>query len=123
MVDIIGVVTGDSHLVPTFRFARRKGVRVVLDHMGHDVPLQLLHQPVPPKGTGRRSAAERSEVRREAVDPNFHPNRCPRTLKPPAQFTLKAPLRPLSPLIFLPIGVDTATKVLEHPTSSFRPVD
>ena len=35
--DIIVVVTGDSDLVPAFRFARREGVRVFLDHMGHGV--------------------------------------------------------------------------------------
>lgn len=37
MVDIIVVATGDSDLVPAFRFARREGVRVFLDHMGHGV--------------------------------------------------------------------------------------
>lgn len=41
MVDIIVVVTGDSDLVPAFRFARREGVRVVLDHMGHGVRRDL----------------------------------------------------------------------------------
>jgi len=41
MVDIIVVVTGDSDLVPAFRFARREGVRVFLDHMGHGVRRDL----------------------------------------------------------------------------------
>ncbi len=41
MVDIIVVVTGDSDLVPAFRFARREGVRVILDHMGHGVRRDL----------------------------------------------------------------------------------
>jgi uncharacterized LabA/DUF88 family protein len=41
MVDIIVVVTGDSDLVPAFRFARREGVRVYLDHMGHSVRRDL----------------------------------------------------------------------------------
>jgi uncharacterized LabA/DUF88 family protein len=41
MVDIIVVVTGDSDLGPAFRFARREGVRVFLDHMGHGVRREL----------------------------------------------------------------------------------
>lgn len=41
MVDIIVVVSGDSDLVPAFRFARREGVRVFLDHMGHGVRREL----------------------------------------------------------------------------------
>ena len=41
MVDIIVVVTGDSDLVPAFRFARREGVRAFLDHMGHGVRRDL----------------------------------------------------------------------------------
>ncbi len=41
MVDIIVVVTGDSDLVPAFKFARREGVRVFLDHMGHGVRREL----------------------------------------------------------------------------------
>lgn len=40
-VDIIVVVTGDSDLVPAFKFARREGVRVFLDHMGHGVRREL----------------------------------------------------------------------------------
>ena len=40
-VDIIGVVTGDSDLVPAFRFARREGLRVFPDHMGHGVRREL----------------------------------------------------------------------------------
>jgi uncharacterized LabA/DUF88 family protein len=41
MVDIIVVVTGDSDMVPAFRFARREGVRIYLDHMGHNVKRDL----------------------------------------------------------------------------------
>ena len=41
MVDIIVVVTGDSDMVPAFKFARREGVRVYLDHMGHGVKRDL----------------------------------------------------------------------------------
>lgn len=40
-VDIIVVVTGDSDLVPAFKFARREGVRVFLDHLGHGVRREL----------------------------------------------------------------------------------
>lgn len=41
LVDVIVVVTGDSDLVPAFKFARREGVRVYLDHMGHGVKNEL----------------------------------------------------------------------------------
>jgi len=41
MVDVIVVVTGDSDMVPAFKFARREGVRVYLDHMGHGVKRDL----------------------------------------------------------------------------------
>ena len=41
MVDIIVVVSGDSDLVPAFRFARREGVRILLDHLGHGVRREL----------------------------------------------------------------------------------
>jgi len=41
MVDFIVVATGDSDLVPAFRFARREGVRVILDHMGHGIRREL----------------------------------------------------------------------------------
>jgi uncharacterized LabA/DUF88 family protein len=41
MVEIIVVVTGDSDLVPAFRFARREGVRGFLDHMGHGARREL----------------------------------------------------------------------------------
>lgn len=37
----IVVVTGDSDLVPAFKFARREGVRMYLDHMGHGVRRDL----------------------------------------------------------------------------------
>jgi uncharacterized LabA/DUF88 family protein len=41
LVDAIVVVTGDSDMVPAFKFARREGVRVYLDHMGHGVRREL----------------------------------------------------------------------------------
>jgi uncharacterized LabA/DUF88 family protein len=41
LVDIIVVVTGDSDMVPAFKFARREGVRVYLDHLGHGVKRAL----------------------------------------------------------------------------------
>lgn len=41
LVDIIVVVTGDSDMIPAFKFARREGVRVYLDHMGHGVKREL----------------------------------------------------------------------------------
>jgi uncharacterized LabA/DUF88 family protein len=41
MVSAIVVVTGDSDLVPAFKFARREGCRVYLDHMGHGVKREL----------------------------------------------------------------------------------
>lgn len=34
LVDVLVVVTGDSDLVPAFKFARREGLRVYLDHLG-----------------------------------------------------------------------------------------
>ena len=40
-VHTIVVVTGDSDLVPAFKFARREGTRVVLSHMGHGVKREL----------------------------------------------------------------------------------
>ncbi len=41
LVQVIVVVTGDSDFVPAFKFARREGVRVFLDHMGHGVSRDL----------------------------------------------------------------------------------
>lgn len=41
-VRAIVVVTGDSDMIPAFKFARREGVRVFLDHMGHGVKRDLL---------------------------------------------------------------------------------
>ena len=41
LVQTIVVVTGDSDLVPAFKFARREGVRVALSHMGHGVKREL----------------------------------------------------------------------------------
>ena len=38
---VIVVVTGDSDLVPAFKFARREGIRVYLDTMGHGVRREL----------------------------------------------------------------------------------
>lgn len=40
-VDVIVVVTGDSDMVPAFKFARREGLRVYLDHMSHGVKRDL----------------------------------------------------------------------------------
>ncbi len=40
-VRAIVVVTGDSDIVPAFKFARREGLRVYLDHMGHGVRREL----------------------------------------------------------------------------------
>jgi len=41
LVQTVVVVTGDSDLIPAFKFARREGVRVVLAHMGHGVKREL----------------------------------------------------------------------------------
>ena len=41
LVQTVVVVTGDSDLIPAFKFARREGVRVILDHMGHGVKREL----------------------------------------------------------------------------------
>ena len=40
-VSAIVVVTGDSDMIPAFKFARREGVRIYLDHMGHGVKRDL----------------------------------------------------------------------------------
>ena len=40
-VEAIVVVTGDSDLVPAFKFARREGLRVFLCHLGHGVKREL----------------------------------------------------------------------------------
>ncbi len=37
LVDILVVVAGDADLVPAFKLARKEGVRVYLDHLGHPV--------------------------------------------------------------------------------------
>lgn len=34
LVDVVVVVTGDSDLIPAFKFARREGLQVCLDHLG-----------------------------------------------------------------------------------------
>lgn len=41
LVRIVVVGTGDSDLVPAFKFARREGIRVYLDHMGHPIRRDL----------------------------------------------------------------------------------
>lgn len=41
MVDTVIVVTGDSDLIPAFRFVRREGLRVVLATLGHGVRRDL----------------------------------------------------------------------------------
>jgi len=41
IVDSIVIVSGDSDLVPALKFARRAGIRVYLDHMGHNVSRDL----------------------------------------------------------------------------------
>ena len=41
MVDIVVVVTGDSDLIPAFKFARREGIRIFLKYMGHGVRREL----------------------------------------------------------------------------------
>ncbi|MBU6298467.1 MAG: NYN domain-containing protein [Alphaproteobacteria bacterium] len=41
LVDVIVVITGDSDMIPAFKFARREGVRVYLDYMGHSVKRDL----------------------------------------------------------------------------------
>jgi len=40
-VQAIVVVSGDSDLVPAFKFARREGVRIYLDHLKHGVMREL----------------------------------------------------------------------------------
>lgn len=41
LVQVIVVVTGDSDLVPAFKFARREGLRVYLDHLSLPVRREL----------------------------------------------------------------------------------
>lgn len=41
LVHTIVVVTGDSDMVPAFKFARREGVRIILSHMGHGIKREL----------------------------------------------------------------------------------
>ena len=40
-IDALVVVTGDSDLIPAFKFARREGIQVYLDHLGHGVKREL----------------------------------------------------------------------------------
>lgn len=41
LVGSVVVVTGDSDLIPAFKFVRREGVRLYLDHMNHGVKREL----------------------------------------------------------------------------------
>lgn len=41
LVDTLVVTTGDSDFVPAFKFARREGLRIYLDAMGHGVKREL----------------------------------------------------------------------------------
>ena len=41
IVEVIVVVTGDSDMVPAFKFARREGIKVFLDFLGHGVRREL----------------------------------------------------------------------------------
>jgi uncharacterized LabA/DUF88 family protein len=41
MVRIIVVFTGDSDLVPAFKFARREGIKIYLNTLGHGVRREL----------------------------------------------------------------------------------
>ncbi|HVY52296.1 MAG TPA: NYN domain-containing protein [Devosia sp.] len=41
LVQVIVVMTGDSDMIPAFKFARREGMRVFLDHLGHGVKRDL----------------------------------------------------------------------------------
>ncbi len=41
LVEVVVLVTGDSDLVPAMKFARREGLRVYLDIMGHPVRREL----------------------------------------------------------------------------------
>ncbi len=41
LVEVLVVVTGDSDLVPAFKFARREGLQVLLDHLGGPVKREL----------------------------------------------------------------------------------
>jgi len=42
LVDTLVVVTGDSDMIPAFKFARREGLRVLLDHLGAPVKRDLV---------------------------------------------------------------------------------
>ena len=41
LADILVLVTGDSDFVPVMKFARREGMRVLLEHLGHPVSRDL----------------------------------------------------------------------------------
>ena len=47
MVNALVIVTGDSDLVPAFKFARREGVRIYLEHLQHPVnPILKAHSDI-----------------------------------------------------------------------------
>jgi len=41
LVSVIVIMSGDSDLVPAFKFARREGVRIYVDHLGSPVRRDL----------------------------------------------------------------------------------
>lgn len=41
IVDAIVVITGDSDLAPAFKFARREGIQIYLNHLEHGVRREL----------------------------------------------------------------------------------
>jgi len=41
LADVIVVVTGDSDLIPAFKLARREGIKIYLDHLGHGIKRDL----------------------------------------------------------------------------------
>jgi len=41
IVDVLVLVTGDSDFVPVMKFARKEGLRVYLETMGHPVRREL----------------------------------------------------------------------------------
>jgi len=40
-VRTVVVVTGDSDFVAAFKFARREGVKIILDPLGHNIRIEL----------------------------------------------------------------------------------
>lgn len=41
LADVLVLVTGDSDFVPAMKFARKEGLRVYLDAMGHGIRREL----------------------------------------------------------------------------------